>query len=357
MSWKDGTSDWIKLKDLKESFPVELAKYAKGNKIHEEPAFAWWVPYTLWKRDRIISKVKSKYWKKSHKFGVRLPKTVEQALQFDEEDGTDFWRKGIEKEMGNVLVAFEFNDKDKIPVAHEHVRLHWVFDVKMDSLTRKAHLVANGNETADPKTMTFSSVVSRDSVRLFFTLAALNDLDILSADIQNAYLSAPLHPDEKYWVTAGTEFGSNKGRPAKIVRALYGLKSSGACFRSHLAVTLRTLGYFSSKADPDVWMRKVVKTDGTKYWAYVLCYVDGILCCSEKPQLIMDGIARTYTLKAGSVKEPDLYLGADVKKWYIDGLDDSEKPQWAMSSTNYTKRRSAKLNGSSMPLANGYPQR
>ena len=35
-------------------------------------------------------------------------------MRFDEEDGTDFWRKAIEKEMKNVRVAFEFNDKDEI---------------------------------------------------------------------------------------------------------------------------------------------------------------------------------------------------------------------------------------------------
>ena len=78
--WKDDSSSWVKLKDLKESFPVQLAEYAVGNKISEEPAFAWWVPHTIRKRDRIISKVKLKYWKRTHKFGIRLPKTVDEAL-------------------------------------------------------------------------------------------------------------------------------------------------------------------------------------------------------------------------------------------------------------------------------------
>jgi hypothetical protein len=35
------------MKDLKESYPVELASYATGQKIDDEPAFAWWVPYVL----------------------------------------------------------------------------------------------------------------------------------------------------------------------------------------------------------------------------------------------------------------------------------------------------------------------
>ena len=44
------------LKDLKASYPVEIAEYAVANRLVEEPAFEWWVPYTLKKRGRIISK-------------------------------------------------------------------------------------------------------------------------------------------------------------------------------------------------------------------------------------------------------------------------------------------------------------
>jgi hypothetical protein len=42
VKWKEGGSDWIPLKDLKESYPVEVAEYAIANKISAEPAFAWW---------------------------------------------------------------------------------------------------------------------------------------------------------------------------------------------------------------------------------------------------------------------------------------------------------------------------
>jgi hypothetical protein len=40
----------------------------------EEPAFAWWVPFTIRKRNRVLSKVKSKYWVRTHKFGIKIPK-------------------------------------------------------------------------------------------------------------------------------------------------------------------------------------------------------------------------------------------------------------------------------------------
>lgn len=60
VEWRDGSSDWISLKDLKDSYPVELAIYAKEHRIENEPAFAWWVSYVLRKQKRILQKVKSK---------------------------------------------------------------------------------------------------------------------------------------------------------------------------------------------------------------------------------------------------------------------------------------------------------
>lgn len=92
-------------------------------------------------------------------------------------------------------------------------------------------------------------------------IAALNDLDLLAADIQNAYLNAPVA--EKVWTTTGVEFGpSEKGMPAIIVRSLYGLKSVGASFRNHLAHCMKDLEYESCLAKADVWTKKGARSDG-----------------------------------------------------------------------------------------------
>ena len=69
VQWKDGSSNWIAMKYMKDSYPIQLAEYAVTCKLSQEPAFAWWVPYVLKKRNRIIAKVKSKYWIRTHKFG------------------------------------------------------------------------------------------------------------------------------------------------------------------------------------------------------------------------------------------------------------------------------------------------
>ena len=336
VQWRDGSTSWVALKDLKESNPVEVAEYAVVNKIVEEPAFAWWVRSILRRRDRIIKKVQTRFKIKTHKFGIELPKSVKHALEIDRRTGTDFWRKAIEKEMKNVLMAFEFRDDDVVPIGYKQIPCHMIFDVKM-CLTRKARFVAGGHMTDPPKESTYSSVVSRDSVRIAFTIAALNDLDILAADVQNAYLNAPTR--ERLYTIAGMEFGANfVGRPVLIVRALYGLKSSGARWRDHMASTLRDGGFKSCLADPDVWMRPQTKPDGAKYWEYALVYVDDVLVVSHNPQGVMDHLSSRYTLKEGSVKAPDAYLGASIKKWTIDGSDDDKKVRWAMSSDLYVKR-------------------
>jgi hypothetical protein len=41
VSWRDGSSDRLPLKDLKDAYPVQIAEYVAANKIASEPAFNW----------------------------------------------------------------------------------------------------------------------------------------------------------------------------------------------------------------------------------------------------------------------------------------------------------------------------
>jgi hypothetical protein len=127
--------------------------------------------------------------------------------------------------------------------------------------------------------MTYAIFVSRESVRSALTLAELNDLDVMMGDIENAHLTAPI--TEKVWNVIGPEFGEDAGKRARIVRELYGLKSLGAAFRNHLASCMDQLGWKPCLADRYLWMKEETRPDdGVKYWAYILIYVDDILCAS-----------------------------------------------------------------------------
>ena len=365
VEWKDGSSSWVPLTDLKDAYPVQVADYAVANNLTTEPAFRWWVPFVLKKRERILKKVKTKYWSTSHKYGLELPKSVKHALEIDRRTGTDFWRKALEKEIRNVFPAFDMMDDDSaVPPGYEFVETYFVFDIKMD-LTRKARLVARGNMTEATKEQTFASVVSRDTVRLFFLLAALNDMDLLSCDIQNAYLAAP--NKEKVWTKFTDQLGPEyNGRRAIISKALYGLRSSGRSFRDYLAMNLRELGFISSKADPDLWMKAAVKPNGDHVYEYVISYVDDLIFQGIDPKGFMDALGQRFTLKPGSIKEPDSYLGVDVKKFRIPDSDDPDKVRWAFESTSYVKKAISDLErelgeadlrllpNAKTPLASGY---
>jgi hypothetical protein len=341
--WKDGTSSWEPLHDMKEANPVELAEYAVANKIDHYPAFAWWVSHTLKKRDRFISMAKAKKIKKGFKFGIEVPTTVARALEIDRATKTDYWAKAIEKEMLHVFPAFKILEEgEEAPIMSKYIRCHMIFDLKLD-LTRKARFVAGGHMTDPPTSLTYSSVVSRDSVRLAFLIAALNDLDILSADIGNAYLNA--QTKEKVHTICGPEFGPQYlGRIAVIHKALYGLKSSGVAWRSKFAGTLLDLQFTSSLldlqftsslADPDVWFRPAIKPNGEACYEYIFVYVDDILVLSYKPKDIIATIGQAYRLKENSVSEPRTYLGAEIKPFR-----DPNHPQiemWSMSADKYLK--------------------
>ena len=147
----------------------------------------------------------------------------------------------------------------------------------------------------------------------------------MSADIQNAYLHAPCR--EKIWTIAGPEFGSDEGSIMIIVHALYGLKSSGAAFRSMLADRLYEIGYRPSRGDPDVWLRPAINTCGTAVYEYVLVYVDDIFCVSPDTDLTMSQIQENFKFKNNEVKPPETYLGATLKLKSIEGMT-----CWNMSS-------------------------
>ena len=332
--WKNGETSWVELKELKSSNPIELAEYAAANKLLHVPAFAWWASYTLKRRDRVISANQTRYLRKDQKYGLELPKTVQRALEIDQEEGNTKWRDAVKKEMSGVSIAFSYLDEGKTaPPGYQYIQCHMIFDIKMD-LTRKARLVAGGHMTKPPSSLTYASVVSRESVRIAFMYASLNNLKILAADIGNAYLNAKCR--EKVYTTCGPEFGEYEGRVAIIVRALYGLKSSGAAWRAHLAEVLHNdLEFTATLADPDVWYKPTVRSDGTKYYMYILVYTDDILAIAEDPQAIMDKLDQHFLLKKGSVGPPTTYLGATISTYRLP--DDPTKDRWSISSDKYVK--------------------
>ena len=171
----------------------------------------------------------------------------------------------------------------------------------------------------------------------------------------------------KVWTKFDDQLGPEyKGRRAIISKALYGLRSSGRSFRDYLAFHLREMGFTSSKADPDLWMRAALKLNVDKIYENVISFVDDLVFHGVDPKGFMDALGQRFTLKPGSIKKPDTYLGVDVKKFRIPNSGDPDKVRWAFESTSCVKRaisdlekelREADLKllpNAKMPLASGY---
>ncbi|KAL7481869.1 hypothetical protein ACHAW6_007549, partial [Cyclotella cf. meneghiniana] len=88
--WKDGSTSWQKLSDLKESHPHQVAEFALATGIVNEPASNC-----------------TRYHKQTHKFGIELQKTVDEAYAINKVTGITFWHDAIELEMKNVQVTFD----------------------------------------------------------------------------------------------------------------------------------------------------------------------------------------------------------------------------------------------------------
>ena len=100
---------------------------------------------------------------------------MSEAYRIDRETGTNHWTQAIEKEMRNVRVAIERIDgvdeaqmrTRKIRPGYSFCSIHMIFDIKMDgSFTRKTRLVADGHKTKPSTSITYSSVVSRNRIRI-----------------------------------------------------------------------------------------------------------------------------------------------------------------------------------------------
>ncbi len=188
---------------------------------------------------------------------------MEEALRLDAANGIHFWEDAIKKEMSKACKAYipvegctpaevRANEIDQLR-GYQEIQCHIVFDVKID-FSRKACFVAGGHMTVTLNTLTYSSVVSRDSVKIAFLITALNNIDIMACNVGNAYLNAPCR--EWIWFVAGAECGENyKGMVCKLVRALYGLRSSGAPWRAMFSTFITNrMNFTPTRADPDVYL-------------------------------------------------------------------------------------------------------
>ena len=183
----------------------------------------------------------------------------------------------------------------------------------MDFLS-KAWWVKDGYKNPDPESSSYAGVVSIERICILLTHYAMHGVPVTAEDVRNMYLQDTT--SEKHYVICGPEFLlENTGKKVIITRALYGGKDAGRDFWYHLRSCIIFLGFESSQADPDVWVRKSTRKDEvTEYYKYMLLYTDDCLVMSDQGEFLLRNYTGKYfNLKEESIGPPSKYLGGKLQ--------------------------------------------
>ena len=253
VQWDDGTITWEPLTIIAKDDPAGVAQYTIKKELLHLPG---------WKRFKRLSKCTKKMTRmvkqaimasKHHggpifMFGIQVPRNHKEAVELDNKNGNRKWQDAEDLELDQLDEYETFNDigKRRLPRNYRYIKVFIIYAVKHDG-RHKARLVAGGHLTPASDSA-YSSVVSLRGLRLAIAIGELNGLKCMVGDVGNAYLEA--YTKELVGFVAGPEFGDCEGHTLIIVKALYGLRSSGRQWAEKFADTMRDMGFQQCKNGP-----------------------------------------------------------------------------------------------------------
>lgn len=310
VEWETGEETYEPLSIIAADDPVSCAIYAAKNSLLDRPGWKRFKPIVKnqKKLKRMINQAMLRSYRTAPKymFGVQIPRDHAEAVFLDEKNGNTKWQDSEKLELKQLDDYVTFEDigyKAATPKGYKRIRVRMIYAVKHDG-RHKSRLVAGGHLTDVPVESVYSGVVSLRGIRLLIFLAELNGLETWATDIGNAYLEA--RTKEKVCIKAGDEFGELKGHTLIIVKALYGLRSSGKRWHERFSEVLRNMGFFPSKADSDIWMR-----ENNGLYEYVAVYVDDLAFCVRDPSAFLKELEQRYQFKLKGSGPISYHLGCD----------------------------------------------
>jgi hypothetical protein len=289
-----------------------------------------------------------------YKFGHRIPRNYSEAMQFDLRNGNTLWQEATDLEMSQLAEYDTFRDlghKDTAspPTGYKKIHTHLVYDCKHDG-RHKAQMVADGHLTDIPLESVYSGVISRRGLQIVTFLSELNGLILWATDIGNAYLEA--FTMERNYIVAGPEFGQLEGHYLIIVKALYGLRTSGLRWHERFADCLRNEGFSPCKAEPDMWMR----LNGDLY-EYVATYVDNLCLGMLDQKSFTDTLQKKYNFKLKGTGPIDFHLGQSFSRNDDGEMEISVKRNVDKMIDTYVQLYGEKPRKASSPLEqNDHPE-
>ena len=185
------------------------------------------------------------------------PSTLSEALK--RPDG-DKWMQAAIEEITS-LVANGTWQPVRLPEGRKAIGCRWVFKVKKNadgSVERyKARLVAKGfsQRPGFDFEETFSPTAKWAALRAILAYASLQDMEMESIDISNAFLNGDLDHDVYMQEPEGfAELGP--GWALKLIKSIYGLKQAGRQWHKKLDSALQSMGFSKVKCDNAIWVYK-----------------------------------------------------------------------------------------------------
>ena len=228
-------------------------------------------------------------------------------MHLDRENGNTLWYDAIKAKLKQVRDYNTFHDMGvgaPMDADHHKINVRLMFDVK-PSGKQKGRLVARGDLTPEPDEAVYSLVASIHSLCTIILLSELNKLHLWQGNVGNAYLES--YTQEKVYFIVGPEFVPIHGHTMKIIKALYGLHSSGLHFHEHLSTVLQDFGFTHLYADPDVWMH-----EGKHPYEYIFIYVDDLIVAMMDPKIFFDQLqAPPVNFNLKGVGPANYHIGGD----------------------------------------------
>jgi transposase InsO family protein len=241
------------------------------------------------------------------------PRNVREAMSG--EDAAK-WQEAMNKELKNLREKQTWQEV-LTPVNRKKIGAKWVLKIKRDAegdiIKYKARLVAKGYSQVPGVDFeeTYAPVGRTTSLRILLTIAATQDLEILQADVEGAYLNGNLDVDIYMEYPEGVK--PKKGCDGLLLKkSLYGLKQSGRTWWIEMGTKLAKLGFKRLESDWGLYTRPRNQKDGL---IIILVYVDDFIIAGDSKREINSLLDKLKSFwKLSEMGEVSTILGMKVTR-------------------------------------------
>ena len=230
------------------------------------------------------------------------PSTYDEAINSIE---SVKWQEAMDREYRQLMKhrTWQIVEKPKdVPI----VSVKWIYTIKDDG-RYKARLVARGFEQKSNSLDIYSPVVQMDVIRLFFSLVASWNMDLVQFDCSNAFLNGDIN--ETVYVNQPPGFDDGTGRVCLLTKGLYGLRQSPRSWNRKFDEAIVLLGFQSSILDPCLYFIR-----NENEFTLLCVYVDDAILASTVPgkvENLFDKIGQIFEIRKVNSQK---YLGIEFTR-------------------------------------------